>query len=188
MAWSKSASLLVCSFAVLAVACREGEDEGWPASACEDVETVASSWMNWKAAVGEFGHHYRYTRQSISFMPEPPDYCLYITTVEVEGDAILARELSVESGGAATCEATWIETGEQIGSHDDAWAAPATTIETIYEDCCVMVMPGPDYYYTDNHVGEYALYSYCGDDYCDDGGCSYGPLPDVRVHSIEFLD
>jgi len=37
--------------------CKIEDDIEW-SKACESVETVATSWMNWKAAVGEFGHHY----------------------------------------------------------------------------------------------------------------------------------
>lgn len=180
--------LLVCSLVLACPACMVADAPAPEPSACDDQETVAPTWMNWKVAVGEYGHHYRYTRSTVSF-PADMVYCQYITTIEVDGEAFLGRELSVSGTAGMLCDQGWVETAEQVGSHtDDPWAAPAQTMETLYEDCCVMIMPSSDYYYADNGVGDYALFSYCGDTYCDDGGCSGGPLPDVKVDSIEFLE
>jgi hypothetical protein len=188
-------SITLLSLSMLAMlACKPADDEeeeegGWPASACDDEPTVATSWMSWKSAVAELGHHYRYTRSAYALWPEDMLYCQYITTIEVDGETILGRELTVDGNAGMLCDAGWVETAEQVGSHaDDPWAAPALTMETIYEDCCVMIMPSQDLYYTDNSAGSHELFSYCGDTYCDDGGCSGGPLPDVRIDSITFIE
>lgn len=186
----RSTRLLAYSLCLVCVACRQDDEVEW-SKACETVEAVATSWMNWKAAVGELGHHYRYVRETQVSGMDAGSYCLYHTTIEVDGEVVLAREFTrVGTSGDLVCEEGWVEVADEVGSHasSESAAAPALTIEAVYEDCCVVVVPDFGYFYDDLDVGAYSLISYCGDDYCDDGGCQTGPLTDIRIRSLEFLE
>ena len=80
-----------------------------------------------------------------------------------------------------TCEADWVEVGGEVGSHgSESDAAPALSLEAVYEDCCVVVVPDFGYVYDDVIVGSYSLLSYCGDACCDDGGCQDGRCSTLR--------
>lgn len=149
----------------------------------------------WVQMVGE-NAHYRYTFVDIhepsgevagEWGPdETPSGCVYTTTIEVDAGAVIGRALTIDVYGPMppACDEPFSEGPGEIGTNESDWAAPARTIDALYQECCGMIIGGGGgYFYADND----GLLSYCGDDYCDDGGCQTGSGPDIRVDTIEFL-
>lgn len=160
-----------------------------------DYPEAGTSEELWAQMAGP-NSHYRYTAIDVHEPSgevggewnegETPSGCTYTTTIEVDAGEVVSRELTIGVYGPMppACEPSFSEGPGEIGTHESDWAAPPRTIDAIYQECCEMIIDGAGGYFYDDNDG---LLSYCGDDYCDDGGCQTGAGPDIRIDTIEFL-
>lgn len=168
-----------------------GTDEGL-SSSCDELPEVNDSRTLWAETVAQ-SPHYRYLRE----FKEPVEVegelngCRFTTTIEVDGGAVVSREFVVMPYGPepppCDVDAGWVEGPGEIGSHDESRAGEPALIEELYESCCELVFlatPDMDDFFREDDAGYMA---YCGDDYCDDGGCESGPDRDITLTQIELL-
>jgi hypothetical protein len=147
---------------------------------CAEHPAFSASLAAWQTALAESGGDYYYTvdKGDAGFEPEP--FCRYRTTVVVSAGAVVERrhELLLQSGDI-TCDPNWIETGADIGSHDDFFTAPAVTMDALYTGCCdeaLHIEPAEDYttHFEPDEAGLlktcYALMNSCGE------ACHFGPF------------
>lgn len=95
-------------------------------------EQLARSRTSWNAVKGGPQHHYRYSNADGSFSG-----ARWETRIEVIDDRVTARAfMSTDPSG--TVAQAWTEEGAAIGSHTGA--APALTIDQVYDRCAAEVL------------------------------------------------
>ncbi len=102
----------------------------------ERLEQLADSRVSFDAAKGKHDNSYRYTRDFQSFSGFG-----FQTTITVAQGVVIERTFKSQhvSGGEST---QWTETGAEVGSHDEGFAA--VTVDALYEECATTVLTKND--------------------------------------------
>ena len=163
------------------------------ALACGEHVEFTASWEAWQAAVEQNGATYFYTLLSGGGGFGPPDFCQYRTTVAVADGSVVERRFEVAEivgNPPEPCEATFTETGADIGSMGSDYAAAPATVEALYGACCdnvIHIEPADEYTVTFGTDKEGFMHTcYYVANGCADG-CDGGPLgPSLEFEKLEF--
>lgn len=107
------------------------------AAQCSEHAEFQASLAAWQAAVAEQGNTYFYTRVigPGGFSDDP--HCDYRTTVVVQDGKVVERRFVVaEVVGDFACDEPFTEVGAAVGTTERQFAAPAVTMDALYDACC----------------------------------------------------
>jgi hypothetical protein len=141
-----------------------------PLAACDEPTELDRSYDRWRAAA-EQHDEYEYTRSLTSWTGYRME-----TRVTVRDDQVIGRAFEDNEG------ASWVETGAEIGTHNDGFRA--ATLDELYDQCASEVLAqDPALHeiildYDDRGFLEQCTYRrYSCEDDCLDG---------IRIDSLQF--